>query len=103
MSIDKIKEMYHELIECIRHEVSIKLMDNNMKDVWIPLEHNAVGVSTLEMPTIDKIYQDSKKGIIIIHYHGDEDDIFSNWNTLDSADMIQILEYFENPNNWKEK
>lgn len=91
-SIKEIEQMYNDLLESIRHNLSLKLMDTseeNPLEVYIPLEHDAVGLSTLEMPTITKIYQCPSEGIIYVHFDGDNYD--TELDTLYIADMIQII------------
>jgi hypothetical protein len=88
--------MYNDLLESIIHNLSLKLMDTseeNPLEVYIPLEHDAVGLSTLEMPTITKIYQCPSEGIIYVHF--DEDNYDTEFDTLYMADMIQILKELE--------
>lgn len=95
-SVKEIEQMYSDLLKSIRHNISLKLMDtseDNPREVWIPLEHDAVGLSTLEMPTIDKIYQHSSEGIIYVHF--DEDDWDVELDSLCIDDMIQILKELE--------
>ena len=95
-SIKEIEQMYNDLLESIRHNLSLKLMDTseeNPLEVYIPLEHDAVGLSTLEMPTITKIYQCPSEGIICAHFDGDNYD--TELDTLYIADMIQILRELE--------
>lgn len=95
-SLQEIKAMHKDLIESIRHNLSLKLMDtneNSKREVYIPLEHNAVGLSTLQMPTIDEIWQDPKEGIIMVHFVGDGMD--TELDYLCPEDMIQIIEYLE--------
>ena len=95
-SLKEIEQMYHDLLESIRHNLSLKLMDtskDNPLEVYIPLEHDAVGLSTLEMPTVTKIYQLPSEGIIYVHldeYGGDIEleDLFMD-------DIIQILKELE--------
>jgi len=91
-SIKEIEQMYNNLLESIRHNLSLKLMDTseeNPLEVYIPLENNAVGLSTLEMLTITKIYQCPSEGIIYVHF--DEDNYDTEFDTLYIEDMIQIL------------
>ena len=98
VSLESIKKMHQDLMESIRHNISLKLIDtseDHKLSVYIPLERNAVGLSTALMPTIDEIYQDPKEGIIYVHYEGDEYDAFFEWDYLDPEDMIQIIEYLE--------
>lgn len=53
-------------------------------------EDEAVGLSTLEMPTICKIYQQQGEGIIWFQYYGQEE-----WHELDSLSTNDIKEVFE--------
>ena len=95
-SLKEIEQMYHDLLESIRHNISLKLMDtskDNPLEVYIPLEHDAVGLSTLEMPTITKIYQLPSEGIIYVHLDGYGGDI--ELEDLFMDDIIQILKELE--------
>ena len=96
-TLEEIRQMHGDLMEAIRHNLSLKLMDtseDNPLEVYIPLEHGAVGLSTLQMPTIDRIYQLPSEGIIYVHFRGDEGDV--ELDTLDTEDMIQIIKELEN-------
>ena len=95
-SIKEIEQMYDDLLESIRHNLSLKLMDTSEDkplEVHIPLEHDTVGLSTLEMPTITKIYQHPSEGIIYVRFEGDEYD--TELDYLYIPDMIQILKELE--------
>ena len=95
-SLQEIEQMYNDLLESIRHNLSLKLMDTSKDkplEVYIPLEHDAIGLSTLEMPTITEIYQDPSEGIIYVHFYGDGYD--TELDYLHIADMIQILKELE--------
>ena len=91
-SISEIEQMYHDLLESIRHNLSLKLIDTSEEkplEVYIPLEHDAVGLSTLEMPTVTKIYQLPSEGIIFVHLDDYNDDI--ELDDLYMDDIIHIL------------
>lgn len=95
-SVKEIEQMYNDLLESIRHNLSLKLMDTSEDkplEVHIPLEHGAVELSTLEMPIITKIYQHPSEGIIYVHFDGDECDTESDYLYIE--DMIQILKELE--------
>lgn len=95
-SIKQIEQMYNDLLESIRHNLSLKLMDtseDNPLEVYIPLEHGAVGLSTLEMPTITKIYQHPSEGIIYVRFEGEDYD--TEFDNIYMEDMIQILKELE--------
>ena len=95
-SIKQIEQIYSDLLESIRHNLSLKLMDtseDNPLEVHIPLEHGAEGLSTLEMPTISKIYQHPSDGIIYVHFV--EDGFYTELDNLYVEDMIQILKELE--------
>ena len=95
-SIKQIEQMYDDLLESVRHNLSLKLMDtseDNPLEVHIPLEHGAEGLSTLEMPTISKIYQHPSDGIIYVRFEEDDYDI--ELDSLFMEDMIQILKELE--------
>lgn len=95
-SFQEIEQMYNDLLESIRHNLSLKLMDTSKDkplEVYIPLEHDAIGLSTLEMPTITEIYQDPSEGIIYVRFYGDE--YITELDYLHIADMIQILKELE--------
>lgn len=89
--IEEIEEMYDVLRESVRHYLSRCLMDTseeNRKEVYIPLEHGAVGLSTLEMPTIVSIWQHPSEGIICVRYEFSDEDI--DLDDLSMEDIIQI-------------
>lgn len=93
---DEINDMYHVLNESIRMALSRLLMDTseeNRKEVEIPLEHRACGLSTLEMITIVSIWQDEKEGIISVQCRGDDYDM--DIDELEIEDRIQILRELE--------
>ena len=95
-SFQDIKQMYDDLLESIRHNLSLKLMDtseDNPLEVYIPLEYGIVGLSTLEMPTITKIYQHPSDGIIYVRF--EEDDYDTELDSLYMEDVIQILKELE--------
>ena len=95
-SVKEIEQMYDELLESIRHNFSLKLMDTSEDQplkVDILLEHGAEGLSTLEMPTISKIYQHPSDGIIYVRFEEDDYDI--ELDSLFMEDMIQILKELE--------
>ena len=95
-SVKEIEQMYNDLLESIRHNLSLKLMDtseDNPLEVYIPLEHNTIGLSTLEIPAITSIYQHPSEGIIYVRFEGDECD--TELDYLYIADMIQILKELE--------
>ena len=95
-SIKEIEQMHNDLLESIRHNLSLKLMDtskDNPLEVYIPLEHDAVGLSTLEMPTVTRIYQLPSEGIIYVHFDGYGGDI--ELEDLFMDDIIQILKELE--------
>ena len=95
-SVLEIEQIYNDLLESIKHNLSLKLMNTskeNPLEVYIPLEHDAVGLSTLEMPTVTKIYQCPSEGIIYVHF--DEDNYDTELDCLYVADMIQILKDLE--------
>lgn len=95
-SVMEIELMYYDLLESIRHNLSLKLMDTSEDkplEVHIPLEHDAVGLSTLEMPTITKIYQHPSEGIIYVRFEGDEYD--TELDYLYIPDIIQIIKELE--------
>ena len=95
-TLQEIKQMYNDLLESIRHSLSLKLMDTseeNPLEVYIPLEHNAYGLSSLEMSAITKIYQLPSEGIIYVHLDGCEEDV--EIDSLYTEDLIDILEGME--------
>ena len=95
-SLAEIKKMYDILEQSIRMSLSRLLMDTsetNKKEVWIPLEHRAVGLSTLEMPTITSIWQDEKEGIISVRFEYANDD--TDIDDLEIEDRIQIIQELE--------
>ena len=95
--LSEIKKMHTTLVESIRHNISLKLMhtdENHKLDVYIPLEHDAVGLSTLEMPTVVKIWQQPSEGIIYVQFEYDETKV--EWDALFIDDQIQIIEELEN-------
>jgi len=95
-SVLEIEQIYNDLLESIKHNLSLKLMNTskeNPLEVYIPLEHDAVGLSTLEMPTVIKIYQLPSEGNIFVQFDGDNYD--TELDCLYVADMIQILKDLE--------
>ena len=95
-SVKQIEQMYNDLLESIRHNLPLKLMDtseDNPLEVYIPLEHGAVGLSTLDMPAITKIYQRPSEGIIYVRFEEDDYDI--ELDNLYMEDMISILKELE--------
>jgi len=96
-SIEEIREMYDTLVESIRHNVSLKLMDTNKENplkVYIPLEHGAMGLSTLQMPTIVKLWQHPTEGLISFCYEDDPHEI--DFDFLSIEDRVQIVNHLEN-------
>ena len=79
-----------ELRKDAEEYLSDKLKDtdeDNPMEVYIPLEFGAMGLSTLEMPTITHMYKDSET-IYIKYYDGDE---FLELDNLYLEDLIQIV------------
>lgn len=87
-----ISNLYNDLRESIRHNISIKLFDaEKPKKVNIALEFGAVGLSSLEMPTITSIFEDNE-GIIWLKYEGGNDYIeFDDFTTEDLLDVMKNL------------
>lgn len=95
-STEEIREMYDTLVESIRHNVSLKLMDTNEEnplEVYIPLEYGAMGLSTLQMPTVVKLWQHPTEGLISFCYEGDDNEM--DFDSLGIEDKIQIVEDLE--------
>ena len=95
-TIEEIKDMYYVMNESIRHNLSAKLMDTDEEhpmEVNITLEFAACGLSTLEMPTITSIYQDSVEGTMWIKF--DDADDFISFDELHLEDKLQIVKDIE--------
>lgn len=91
---EEISKMYDALIESIRHYLSAKLMDTDEEhplDVNIEIDFNAVGLSSLEMPTITSIFQEPKEGIIWVKY--DFSDDYVELDELNTEDQMAIVNW----------
>ena len=84
-----ISSLYDDLRESIRHNISQKLFgEERPKKVNIALEFGAVGLSSLEMPTITSIFEDTE-GIIWIKYEGGDD--YIEFDDFTTEDLLQIM------------
>ena len=85
--------------EEIRHKMSAILMDTDeehpMKCDALIGEAYACGLSTLQMPRVDRCFQQPGEGIIWIHIEGAIDyQEFDDFETCDLKDILVNLEYF---------
>lgn len=86
---EAIITMYYDLRETIRHNISAKLSDaEKQKKVNIALEFGAVGLSSLELPTITSIFEDNE-GIIWLKYEGGDD--YIEFDDFTTEDLLQIM------------
>lgn len=54
----------------------------------IPDDRGAMGLSTLQMPTIDKVSETLGEGVIYVHWEHDPDDV---WVDIDDIDLDMLL------------
>ena len=90
---EEITEMYDTLRESIRHYLSAKLMDtneDNPRKVFVALDFGCVGMSTLDMRSIDRIFQEPSEGIIWVRFYGNED--YTELDDLTTEELKSIVE-----------
>jgi hypothetical protein len=93
----RLVNIFDDVNESLRHLASRLLMDtseDNQMDVSIIIETNEdQGLSTLDKPTVTKIYQDPSEGIIWVLFDGYKD--YMEWDDLTYSDQYQILKYIQ--------
>ena len=88
------ENMCSEAREYCRKVLSMKLEsgDNDGEFLTmacsIPDDRGAMGLSTLQMPTIDKVSETLGEGIIHVHWEHDPDDV---WVDIDDIDLDLLL------------
>jgi hypothetical protein len=71
-NVTDINNMMTILRESVRHFISKMLMETTMNCNLILGEDEAQGLSTLQMPTINKIFEDNE-GIIWLQFEGTQE------------------------------
>lgn len=92
MKYKQLQQIYDNLIESIKQNLSAKLMgydENNPLEVKIVLELEAQGLSDCLKATIYKIYQD--KNIIYVYLN----DYWAELDLLFIEEKLQIIKYLE--------
>ena len=96
MKYKQLQQIYDNLIESIKQNLSAKLMDydkNNPLEVKIVLDLETQGLPDVLKPVIHKIYQD--KGIIYVYL----DDYWTEFDFLFIEERLQIIKYLEKNEN----
>ena len=96
MKYKQLQQIYDNLVESIKQNLSAKLMDydkNNPLEVNIVLDSEAQGLPDVLKPTIQKIYQD--KDIIYVYL----DDYWTEFDFLFIEERLQIIKYLEENEN----
>ena len=87
-----LKDTERDLREELRHLYSPLLMDtdeDNPMKCDIPLERNAFGISTLEMPHVTGVWQHPTEGWIFFNF--DDNGCPCDFDDMDTQDLIDIL------------
>ena len=93
----KAKEIENVCIEGCRHLISRHLMDTSEDnplecDICLDTE-DAIGLSTLEMLHVEKMFQDPSEGIIYFKYRGSDD--VKDIDDMQTEELIIIAEWLE--------
>lgn len=89
MTTQDLRDRYYALKEDIRHEYSRLLIDTDKEhslETWFPIdEEAAMGLSSLELTHIEKIYQIPGEGIIVFV------DEFGNEIDFDDMSLYDLI------------
>ena len=91
----ELREMYQTLRDAVRNYVSRVLEDrkateNNPLEINASLEFNAIGLSTLDMPHVFSIFQDTD-GSGMIWCNTDWSDEYVDFDQLYTEDQLDIV------------
>ena len=91
-----LSEIEDVLMEDLRHKISALLMNNseqNPLDCYITIgEDEAMGLSSLELPTVIQAFQEPSEGIIWFRMEGMEEPIeFDSFRVKDLEDIYEGL------------
>lgn len=101
---NEITEMFNDFVatednirQMIRNYLSRQLIDTNENDklevdIVVDVE-DAMGLSSLELPNIIRMWQHPTEGIIIFETYGGGEYDFDDWTT---RELVQIMNDFSN-------
>lgn len=93
---EKLRQREENIREMIRNYFSKQLMDTNENekmdvDIVVDVE-DAMGLSSLELPNIIKMWQHPTEGWITFETYGDGEYDFNDWTT---RELVQIMNDFD--------